>query len=62
MVEKSEDFEDMGDQSSIIEHPDDQMKSQTARLHGVTDFWASLGFIVFPRLYQRHTNKQDLKL
>lgn len=43
MVEKSEDFEDMGNQSSIIKHPDHQFKGQTARLGGVTDSKASLG-------------------
>lgn len=43
MVEKPEDFDDTGDQNSIIKHPAHQFKGQTSRLGGVTDSEDSLG-------------------
>lgn len=36
------DFEDTGDQSSIIEHPAHQIKSQTSRVRAVTGFELAL--------------------
>lgn len=61
MVGKSEDFEDSSDPSPIIEHPAHQIKSQTARLGGVTYFEASLRHHSIPFAVSK-TNKPEIKL